>query len=122
DDISADLETGEVSIAENGHTTTTTLSDCESSTMAVKLVSNYTGEGFNATNASKSEVQGEWSAEGEGWGNYVVTISVSTNTGSKPFPLDPGPLSNNEDGEEVNVKMQVIAYELEFEEIESSAE
>jgi len=116
DDISADLDTGEVSIAENGHTTTATLSDCEPSTMAVKLVSNYTGEGFNATNVSKSEVQGDWSADGEGWGTYVVTISVSTNSGSKPGPFDPFVLGNNEDGEEVNVKMQVIAYEIEFEE------
>ena len=92
--------------------------------MSVKLVSNYTGEGFNATNVSKSEVLGDWSAEGEGWGNYMVTISVETNTGEYNPIVGPcpGPCSNNENGEEVNVKMQIIAYELEFEEIESSAE
>ena len=56
-------------------------------------------------------------------GNYDITISVDTNTGSVPGPgPNPGPLSNNEDGEEVNVKMEVIAYKLDFKEVEASTE
>ena len=114
DDIVATMSTTEVSIAEYGHENSTTATDCEESFMSVKLVSNYTGEGFISTNVSKSKVQGDWSAEGDGWGNYVVTISVETNTGEyNPIAGPcPGPCSNNEDGEEVNVKMQVIAYKL----------
>ena len=123
DDVDSEVSAGENSVAEFGHVLMASASSCDESSMAVKLVNNYTGEGFNAEKASKSEVQGNWSADGEGWGEYVVTISVTTNTGSLGPGVIPGPGdNNNEDGEEVNVKMQVIAYELEFEEIDSSAE
>ena len=71
---------------------------------------------------SKSTIQENWAGQGDGWGEYVTTISVSTNSGSKPGPIDPFVLGNNEDGEEVNVKMEVIAYKLDFKEIEASTE
>ena len=124
DDISAELDAGDNSIAEYGHNTSTSATDCDDSFLSIKLVNNYTGQGFSADNVSNSEIMDVWSAEGSGWGNYDITISVDTNTGeynptSTPCP---GPCSNNENGEEVNVKMEVIAYKLDFKEIEASTE
>ncbi len=123
DDIDAELDFSDVSSAESGHVSTASMTDCDAGSMVVVMVDNYSGENFTASNISKSTIQDNWAGQGDGWGEYVTTISVSTNTGSVPAP-GPNPvlLSNNEDGEEVNVKMEVIAYKLDFKEVEASTE
>jgi hypothetical protein len=88
--------------------------------MMALLTDNYSGANYSADNISRGEIIEMWQDNGKGHGDYSVTITVSTNTGSTPEPIDPFIASNNEDGEEVYVKFEVFAYEILVESAEAS--
>jgi hypothetical protein len=79
--------------------------------MVILLIENYTGDSYE-TSGSKGEIQSMWSDDGNGRGDWVCMITLETRSGSKPLPLDPGPLSNNEDGEEITVSWRVVGVEV----------
>jgi len=121
DDVTAEIDASELSgYIEGGSTLSVTSTDCGNYGMEIVLELNYTGEDLirEGTQSEWGEKLGE--QDDNGRGNVSVSISVDTNSGSKPGPLDPGPASNNEDGEDVIVFWEVIAYELSFSPVDDS--
>ncbi len=119
DDVDGALDISLADTSEDGHTLAVSGTDCGSYTMMALLTDNYTGANYSADNISRGEIIEMWQDNGKGHGDYSVTITVSTNTGSTPGP-SPLLASNNEDGEEVNVKFEVFAYEILVEAAEAS--
>ena len=120
DDVDGALDISLADTSEDGHTLAVSGTDCGSYTMMALLTDNYSGANYSADNISRGEIIEMWQDNGKGHGDYSVTITVSTNTGSTPEPIDPFIASNNEDGEEVYVKFEVFAYEILVESAEAS--
>ena len=120
DDVTAEIDASGLSgYNEGGSMLSISASECGDYGLKIVLKQNYTGENLTreGTQGDLSQTLGEH--DGNGRGDFGISISVDTNTGSKPGPLDPGPGSNSEDGEEVLVTWEVIAYELSFTPIEN---
>lgn len=82
--------------------------NCPSSyTMVVNLLDGYTGSTYQAE-GKRSALLANWTNEDAGQGDYIARITLETNTGSKPGPFDPGPASNNEQGESVTVSWRFV--------------
>ena len=79
--------------------------------MVILLIENYTGDSYE-TSGSKGDIQNMWTDGGNGRGDWVCKITLETRSGSKPLPLDPGPLSNNENDEDVTVSWRVVGVEV----------
>ena len=106
-DVSGYVESGSTTRGESGPP-----NECPTSyTMVILLIENYTGDSYE-TSGSKGEIQNMWTDGGNGRGDWVCTITLETRSGSKPLPLDPGPLSNNENDEDVTVSWRVVGVEV----------
>ncbi len=106
-DVSGYVESGSTTSGESGPP-----NECPTSyTMVILLIENYTGDSYE-TSGSKGEIQNMWTDGGNGRGDWVCTITLETRSGSKPLPLDPGPLSNNENDEDVTVSWRVVGVEV----------
>ena len=105
--VSGHVESGSTNSGESGSP-----NECPTSyTLMILLIENYTGDSYEAS-GSKGEIQDIWNDGGNGRGDWVCKITLETRSGSKPLPLDPGPLSNNEDGEEITVSWRVVGVEV----------
>ncbi len=105
-EVSGYVESGSTTSGESGPP-----NECPTSyTMVILLIENYTGDSYE-TSGSKGDIQNMWTDGGNGRGDWVCTITLETRSGSKPLPLDPGPLSNNEDDEDVTVSWRVVGVE-----------
>jgi hypothetical protein len=101
------VESGSTTSGESGSP-----NDCPTSyTMMILLIENYTGDSYQ-TSGSKGDIQGMWTDGGNGRGDWMCKITLETRSGSKPLPLDPGPLSNNEDGEDITISWRVVGVEV----------
>ena len=106
-EVSGYVESGSTTSGESGPP-----NECPTSyTMVILLIENYTGDSYE-TSGSKGEIQNMWADGGNGRGDWVCTITLETRSGSKPLPLDPGPLSNNENDEDVTVSWRVVGVEV----------
>ena len=106
-EVSGYVESGSTTSGESGPP-----NECPPSyTMVILLIENYTGDSYE-TSGSKGEIQNMWADGGNGRGDWVCTITLETRSGSKPLPLDPGPLSNNENDEDVTVSWRVVGVEV----------
>ena len=121
DDVSFSIETSNLSGSVSEENSFTT-SDCgEHSNVVYVYLKDFeacgnTGEfcdsgNFTTTeNTTKGEVQNMLENNGFGRGLITASVSVDTNTGSKPGPVDPFILGNNEDGEEVTITWRALSY------------
>ena len=106
-DVSGYVESGSTTSGESGPP-----NECPTSyTMVILLIENYTGDSYE-TSGSKGDIQNMWTDGGNGRGDWVCTITLETRSGSKPLPLDPGPLSNNENDEDITVSWRVVGVEV----------
>mgnify|MGYP001305858412 CR=1 FL=1 len=116
DNAVGEMRMGQVNEFVRSDSTTTgdsgSANDCPASyTMVIMLIENYTGDSYQTT-GSKGEIENMWNDNGNGRGEYRCQITLETRTGSKPGPVDPFVLGNNEDGEEITVSWRVVGVEV----------
>ena len=116
DNAVGEMRMGQVNEFVRSDSTTTgdsgSANNCPASyTMVIMLIENYTGDSYKTT-GSKGEIENMWNDNGNGRGEYRCQITLETRTGSKPGPVDPFVLGNNEDGEEITVSWRVVGVEV----------
>ena len=84
-------------------------------TMIIMLIENYSvGKDSYKESGQKGEIEAAWMDNGFGRGEYRCQITLETRTGdATPGPIpNPGPSSNNEEGEEITVSWRVVGVDV----------
>nr|MBC8517536.1 hypothetical protein [Euryarchaeota archaeon] len=75
DDVDGEFDISQAETSTEGHTLTVSASDCGSYTMMALLTDDYDGLGYSVENISRGEIIDMWQDNGNGHGDYSVTVT-----------------------------------------------
>ena len=126
DEVSLEIDMN--GVAHNGSNITTeqydesgNCADGVEHTLEFEMIQNYSQINSTHKDVTESEAIGAYDDMGYGRGVYNITVEVDADEGQTvPGPINPGPLGNNDQGETVTVKVELITIKVAVEMLESN--